>query len=226
MITPKQIETYNNLPIEFEDFKDVFLPKLLDFVTQTATLKQQKNKNEKAFESELKSLLKNTFYREKYIGNRPYKKGEADLIIASNKKASSKTVVLVEVKSPLDSKDFITSTDIKKKVFFQAVTYFLIEIIEKQNFGIKNMLITDTENFYLFDAVEFHQIFYKSSLGKDFDDGRMKRLLWIRFVSVNQFPTVAENPTSALNSTSDFSNKGTKELRIEKKTQNKTITCK
>lgn len=174
MITPKQIETYRNLPIEFEDFKNVFLPKLQDFVTQVQILKQQDSKNEKAFESELKSLLKNTFYKENYIGNRPYKKGEADLIIAANKKASSKTSVLIEVKSPLDKKDFITPTDFKRKSFFQAVTYFLTEITEKQNFNIKNILITDTENFYLFDAVEFHQLFYKSSLGKNFEDWYFK----------------------------------------------------
>ncbi len=174
MIVTKQIEIYNNLSIEFEGLKDTFLPKLKDFATQKAVLKQQNNKNEKAFESELKSLLKNTFYKEIYIGNRPYKKGEADLIIAESKNASSKTSVLIEVKSPLDKNDFITKTDLNRKSFFQAVTYFLTEIVEKQNFNIKNILITDIEDFYLFDAVEFHKLFYKSSLRKKFDNWYFK----------------------------------------------------
>ena len=156
MITTKEIQIQNNLTIEFEDLKDSFLPKLLDFTKQKSELKKQKNKNEKAFESELKSLLKSTFYKETYIGNRPYKKGEADLIIAEEKNATSKTSVLIEVKSPLDKKDFITKTEIKKKSFYQTVTYFLTEIIEKQNFNIKNILITDTDKYFLFDTVEFH----------------------------------------------------------------------
>ncbi|MCF6365629.1 MAG: Eco57I restriction-modification methylase domain-containing protein [Bacteroidales bacterium] len=174
MIITKKIKIYNNLSIEFEGLKDTFLPKLKDFATQKSILKQQSSKNEKAFESELKSLLKNTFYKETYIGNRPYKKGEADLIIAESKNATSKTSVLIEVKSPLDKNDFITKTDLNRKSFFQAVTYFLTEIVEKQNFNIKNILITDTEDFYLFDAVEFHKLFYKSSLRQNFDNWYFK----------------------------------------------------
>ncbi len=170
MIVTKEIEIFNNLSIEFEEFKSNFLLKLKEFITQTSILKQQENRNEKAFENQLNSLLKSTFYKDVYIGNRPYKKGEADLIIAEDKNANSRTSVLIEVKSPLDKNDFITETNICTKSFFQAVTYFLIEIIEKQNFNIKNILITNTEDFYLFDAVEFHKLFYKSSLRKDFEN--------------------------------------------------------
>ena len=170
MITIKQIELNRNISIEFEELKTNFLVKLKEFAIQKSILKQQDTKNEKAFESELKNLFKSTFYKDTYIGNRPYKKGEADLIIAENKNASSKTSVLIEVKSPLDKKDFINETDICKKSFFQAVTYFLTEIIEKLNFNIKNILITNTEDFYLFDAVQFHNAFYKSSLRNDFEN--------------------------------------------------------
>ena len=170
MIKIKQIELNSNLSIEFEELKTNYLVKLKEFAVQKSILKQQETKNEKAFESELKNLFKSTFYKDTYIGNRPYKKGEADLIIAENKNASSKTSVLIEVKSPLDKKDFINETDICKKSFFQAVTYFLTEIIEKQNFNIKNILITNTEDFYLFDAVQFHNTFYKSNLRNDFEN--------------------------------------------------------
>ncbi|MBN1251810.1 MAG: class I SAM-dependent DNA methyltransferase, partial [Bacteroidales bacterium] len=190
MIKIKEIQLQNNLTIEFEDLKNTFLPKLLDFTAQKSELKEQKSKNEKAFESELKNLLKNSFYKDRYLGNRPYKKGEADLIIAEDKNASSKTSVLIEVKSPLDKKDFISKSDINKKSFHQAVTYFLTEIIEKQNFNVKNILITDTEEYFLFDAVEFHKLFYKSNLRKDFENWYFKEQSG---TSINDFYKQVEN---------------------------------
>lgn len=202
MITTKEIDIKNNLTIEFEDLKSNFLPKLLDFIKQTTDLKEQKNKNEKAFESELKVFLKNTFYKETYIGNRPYKKGEADLIIAEDKNTSSRTSVLVEVKSPLDKKDFITKTEISRKSFYQAVTYFLIEIIEKQNFSIKNILITNTDEFFLFDAIEFHRLFYKSSLGKDFENWYFREQSG---TSINDFYQQVENFIGNENEEIEFS---------------------
>lgn len=173
MIEIKKIEITNRLPIEFEDFKVNFLPKLRNFLLQTAELKQQSNKNEAAFEDELRDFLRSSFYKGKHIGKCPYKKGEADLVIAENKK--SYTDVLIEVKSPLDKKDFITDNDINKKSFFQAVTYFLIEIIEKQSFNLKTILITNCDEFYSFDAIEFHQLFYKSELRKEFENWYEKK---------------------------------------------------
>lgn len=168
MITVKNLEITNRLAIEFEDFKVNFLPKLRDFLLQISQLKQKVNKNEAAFEDELRDFLRSSFYGGKHIGKSPYKKGEADLVIAENKK--SDTDVLIEVKSPLDKKDFITNNEIKKKSFFQVVTYFLIEIIEKQNFNLKTILITNCEEFYLFDTMEFHRLFYKSNLRKEFEN--------------------------------------------------------
>jgi adenine-specific DNA-methyltransferase len=170
MIQPQPITASIGDTIGFDHLKSVFLPKLREFIVQKEALKKQKNKNEKAFEGELKAFLKHTFYNEKYIGNRPYKKGEADLVIADTKTATSQTSVLMEVKSPLDKKDFISLTDVNKKSFHQAITYFLIEIIERQNFGIKTILITDTDTYFLFDAMQFHQLFYKTALRKDFDN--------------------------------------------------------
>jgi len=202
MTTIKEIQILNDLTIGFEDFKETFLPKLYDFTKQKNELKQQKNKNEKAFESELKSFLKNTFYKETYIGNRPYKKGEADLIIAEDKNAASKTSLLFEVKSPLDKKNFISKTDIYKKSFYQAVTYFLTEIIEKQNFNIKNILITDTEEYFLFDAVEFHKLFYKSSLRKDFENWYFKEQSG---TSINDFYRQVENFINTADAEIEFS---------------------
>ena len=202
MITTKEKHIYNDLPIEFGDLKDVFLPKFLDFVKQKTALKEQKNKNEKVFESELKSFLRNTFYKETYLGNRPYKKGEADLIISQEKSASSRTSVLVEVKSPLDKKDFIAKNDLTKKSFCQAVTYFLIEIIEKQNFSIKNILITDTDDYFLFDALEFHQLFYKSSLRKAFENWYFKEQ---SSTSISDFYQQVENFISNENREIEFS---------------------
>lgn len=161
-------------PIEFGVLKTVFIPQLKAFILQKEALKQQGNKNEAAFESEFRDFFKNTFYAHCYIGKRPYKKGEADLIIAENRNPTNHTSVLIEVKSPLDRKDFISIDDLNRKAFHQVVTYFLTEIIERTNFYIKHILITDTDDFFLFDANDFHQLFYKSSLKKDFENWYQK----------------------------------------------------
>ena len=171
---PATIFVSNNIVINFKHFQEQFFPAFLQFLETTEQLNTQENKNEKAYESALKRFLQQTFYTKNYIGNKPYSKGEADLVITENANIQSNTLLLCEIKSPLDKVDMISENDFNKKSFHQAVTYFLTEIIEKKNFNIKHILITNTEHFFLFDALDFHHFFYKTSLRKNFENWHSK----------------------------------------------------
>lgn len=171
----KDIFSSNHIVILFPQFQQVFFPALQEFLATTTQLKAQENKNEKAFEAALKKFLQSSFYAKNYVGNKPYKKGEADLVISQGVDIQTNTTVLCEVKSPLDKPAMISQADFNKKSLQQAITYFFTEIVEKKNFDLKRIIITNTEDFFIFDATEFHRIFYQSELKKVFENWHSKQ---------------------------------------------------
>jgi adenine-specific DNA-methyltransferase len=175
LIKTKDIFIANQIVVLFPHFQKLFFPALQELLVTTSQLKAQENKNEKAFEAALKKFLQNSFYTKNYIGNQPYKKGEADLVILQNTDIQSNTTVLCEVKSPLDRTAMVSQADFNKKSLHQAITYFFIEIIEKKNFDLKRIIITNAEDFFIFDATEFHRIFYHSDLRKSFENWYAKQ---------------------------------------------------
>jgi adenine-specific DNA-methyltransferase len=171
---PTSIFADKHIVISFKYFQEHFFPALQQFVESKKQLYTQENKNEKAHESAFKRFLQQAFYPKKYVGNKPYSKGEADLVITESADIQANSLLLCEVKSPLDKTDMISATDFNKKSLHQAITYFLLEVIEKKNFNLKHILITDTEQFYLFDATDFHRLFYETTLRKNFENWHKK----------------------------------------------------
>lgn len=171
---PTNIFAGKRIVINFKHFQEHFFPALQQFAESKEQLRMQENKNEKAYESALKRFLQQAFYPKKYIGNKPYAKGEADLVISESNDIQANSLLLCEIKSPLDKTDMISQTDFNKKSLHQAITYFLIEIIEKKNFNLKHILLTDTEQFFLFDAADFHRLFYQTVLRKSFENWHRK----------------------------------------------------
>ncbi|WP_440999823.1 type IIG restriction enzyme/methyltransferase [Fodinibius sp. SL11] len=102
----------------------------------------------------------NTFFEE--VGFKEYNINTSDRIDLAIYTEGS-VGVLFEVKSPTQKQDMITEADFNRKALQQAVLYYIEQRIEEENTDLKHVVVTDTFNWFVFDAQEFERCFYKPS---------------------------------------------------------------
>ncbi len=121
-----------------------------------------KNINEKEGEEHNKNLirdfLKNTFYKDYYVNT----KNKTDLAVYLGKTAKSKTGIIIEAKSPVNKHDMVTKGNLNVKAMQEVILYYLRERIEEKNDEIKYIIITNAFEWYIFNASEFENLFYKN----------------------------------------------------------------
>lgn len=115
--------------------------------------------NEKESEEYVKNLVTKFLYDTYYNGkNKINTKGRIDLAIYEDKKP----VVILEAKRP-GSPDMVTTDDLNKKATHELMLYYLQERVEHGNIDIKYLIITNTHEWFIFDASVFDSLFYKNS---------------------------------------------------------------
>lgn len=154
--------------------------------TEIASNKEQGEENTKNL---LIEFLKDTFYKDKHFINTMSFKGrnEADLVIHSENNQDSNVSVIFEVKtlknkSQMISRDIIENkspNDLLKSAFYESALYFFHEVIGKKNIELKNIIITNVFEFFIFDASEFKRVFLDraKSLLKDFEKWKNSELI-------------------------------------------------
>lgn len=116
-----------------------------------------KNLNEKESEERNKNIIASfleTRFSEKYKINTSEK---IDLVICH--KNSDNIGVIIETKSLKNNNEFPTKDNINVKAFHELILYYLRER-DKGNDNIKNLIITNGREWFLFDV----EIFYKNFL--------------------------------------------------------------
>jgi len=131
----------------------------------------KKEINEEESEEYNKNLIKDFFQRIEYEKVNTYE--NIDLAIYNNNRIE----VLIETKSPSNKTQMITTTDFLKKAFFEALLYFLRESIKKKNYYIKHIIITNTKEWFIFDAVDFDKII-PNELKKIYKDFEINKTLF------------------------------------------------
>lgn len=121
--------------------------------------------NEKESEEYVKNLVTKFLYDTYYNGkNQINTKGRIDLAIYEDKKP----VVIIEAKRP-SSSDMVNIDDLNTKATHELMLYYLQERVDHGNIDIKYLIITNTYEWFVFDASVFDNLFYKNSaLMKDF----------------------------------------------------------
>lgn len=141
--------------IDFENFK-----------TQLQIIVNKKDDDES--EEHLKNFaiqfFKNTFYR----GNEVNTKGRTDLAIYNGVDNKSTVGIIFETKKPANKADMITKNDINKKALHEIILYYLRERIEHENNEIKNIIITNIDEWFVFDAIDFERFFFNSKLKQEY----------------------------------------------------------
>lgn len=102
-----------------------------------------------------KTLLKELL--EKSIGYSSYKintKDKIDLAIYID----STPEIIIELKAPKNKSEMITIDNLNIKALHETLLYYLREKHKNKNFNLKHIVITDSIEWFVFDAVEFNKI--------------------------------------------------------------------
>ena len=128
-----------------------------------------KEKESEEFHKNLISdFLKNTYYSPNHFINT---KGRNDLVIHIGKDAKSNVGVIIEAKSPSNKTEMLSQKNINSKALQEMVLYFLRERITHKNLEVKNVVATNVNEWYIFDAQLFDKLFAQNkNLVKQFQD--------------------------------------------------------
>src|SRR5690554_140088 len=130
--------------------------------------------NSNAIESEefhknlVADFLKRTYYEPDYFINT---KGRNDLVIHNESKSKSSVGVILETKKPTNSSEMISAERTNTKALQELVLYYLRERITEKNLEVKNLIITNIYQWFIFNANDFEKHFAQNkTLVKQFID--------------------------------------------------------
>lgn len=132
------------------------------------------NESEEFHKILLIDFFKHTFYQDKYQINTS---DRADLVIKSTKENTSSIKVIVETKSPSNSTEMISCHNLNKKALQELLLYYLRERVIQQNLHLTYLIVTNFNEWFVFDVQEFDKFFFKNKeLVNLFIDFKAKKL--------------------------------------------------
>ncbi|MDZ7777871.1 MAG: hypothetical protein U5L09_20780 [Bacteroidales bacterium] len=150
---------------EIEGFKTNLI-QLLDRTNDTESEEFHKNL--------VIDFLKKTYYDPNHFINT---KGRNDLVIHNGDKAKSTVGVIIEAKKPTNKTEMVTTDKLNTKAFQELVLYYLRERITENNLETKHLIITNINEWFIFDATTFDRLFAQNKkLVKQFNDFEGGRL--------------------------------------------------
>ncbi len=154
---------------EIERFKTNLI-QLLDRTNDTESEEFHKNL--------IIDFLKKTYYDPNHFVNT---KGRNDLVIHNGDKANSAVGVILEAKKPTNKSEMVTTEKLNTKAFQELVLYYLRERITHKNLEVKHLVVTNINEWFLFDANTFDRLFAQNkNLVQQFNDFESGRLAGIK----------------------------------------------
>ena len=144
---PKEIELEKTLSLHHKAQK-VSTTNFTNF--KKALQKHKESIKEEESEEYNKTLLTNFLSSFDYYLNT---KDRIDLAIYEE----DKPTVIIEAKRQ-NSTELINHENFNKKSLHQLIFYYLEEKEKHKNYDIKHLIITDTKEFYIFDAIEINNL--------------------------------------------------------------------
>ncbi len=119
-------------------------------------------------------FLKKTYYEPNYFLNTKERK---DLVIHNGNKATDSVGVIVEAKKPTNKAEMVSEKKMNTKAFQELVLYYMRERITHKNLEVKHLVITNINEWYVFDAMVFDRLFAQNkNFEKQFNDFEAGRL--------------------------------------------------
>lgn len=150
---------------EIQNFK-ANLIQLLDRINDTESEEFHKNL--------VIDFLKKTYYDPNHFINT---KGRNDLVIHNGAESNSPVGVIIEAKKPTNKSEMVTTEKLNTKAFQELVLYYLRERITHKNLEVKHLIITNINEWFIFEATTFDRLFAQNkSLVRQFNDFEGGRL--------------------------------------------------
>lgn len=123
---------------------------------------------EEKLKGDLMDFLKMSFYGNNY---KVSPNGDIDCAIHLGNSIDDPVGVIFEVKKPTNVSEMVTREDLNRKAMHELLLYYLRERHTKKNFQLKQLVITNIHEFFVFDAQEFERLLYSNKkLIKQFED--------------------------------------------------------
>lgn len=173
--------------IEIEGFKANLIT-LLDRTNDTETEEFHKNL--------VSDFLKDTYYKQNHFINT---KGRNDLVIHNGSQANTPVAVIIEAKKPTNKSEMVTTERLNAKAFQELVLYYLRERITHKNLEVKHLVVTNINEWFIFDATLFDRLFAQNKSFvqrfQDFEDGRLAEVKTDFFYKQIAEPYIADIKT-------------------------------
>jgi adenine-specific DNA-methyltransferase len=127
-----------------------------------------KHESEEHLKNIVSDFLKDTWYKNL---NEINTKGRADLVIHNGKSSSDNVGVIFEVKRPVNKSEMISVTNPNEKALHELLNYYLDERYIKNNKEIKHLIVTNINEWFIFDGADFERFFFENQkLTKQYKD--------------------------------------------------------
>ena len=151
--------------VDVQRFKDNLIT-MFDGVTKGESEEHHKNL--------IIDFLKKTYYDPSHAINT---KGRNDLVIHIGATTKTPVGVIIEAKSPTNKSEMITSAKLNNKALQELVLYFLRERITHNNLAVKHLVVTNCNEWFIFDAQLFDTLFaHNTQLVQQFTDFELGNL--------------------------------------------------
>ena len=146
-------KAYRQVPVERPVF-NIFKAQLSNYYKQISSID-----TEEKLKGDLMDFLKFTFYSQNY---KVSPNGDIDCAIHLGVNVTDPVGVIIEVKKPTNATEMITKEDLNRKALQELLLYYLRERHIKKNILLKQLIVTNVYEYFVFDAHEFERIFYSN----------------------------------------------------------------
>ncbi len=144
---------------------DVFKTNLIALLDKISVIeKRPKDESEEHLKNDLRDFLRDTYYRDTNAINTKDKK---DLVIHLGKTTDSDVGVIIEAKRPTNTNEMVRTDNPNKKAFHELILYYLDERNKARNFQLKQLVITNINEWFIIDANHFDKHIYNNTQIKD-----------------------------------------------------------
>jgi hypothetical protein len=122
--------------------------------------KQPKDESEEHLKNNLRDFLRDTFYIDSNAINTKDKK---DLVIHIGKSTDTDVAVIIEAKRPSNKNEMVSADNANKKALHELILYYLTERNAKENVQLKQLVVTDINQWFIIDANYFDKHIYRNT---------------------------------------------------------------
>lgn len=140
---------------------ELFKYNLIALLDKITLIEQRpKDESEEHLKNDLRDFLRDTYYKDSNAINTKDKK---DLVIHLGKTTDSEAGVIIEAKRPNNTNEMVTSENPNKKALHELILYYLDERIQSGNNQLKQLVITNVNEWFIIDANQFDKYIYRNT---------------------------------------------------------------